>query len=226
MRLKDLIIRNSVIVIDESQEVVKRVQTPFPLFSRAWSRHEAVCLSELAQLGYAAAPKLVSVSGNGFSMQKIDGLPLGKGTEIDGHTFMRLLDVVSQLHGLGFAHGNLCPRNILVAPGGAVVLIDFETCCRRGNPLFRLARFSDWVRLSLLLHSSVALGMDGTLLGYFPKNVVWAMHIIAPVDRCARRIQAIKRQARRSVRHYRNAYRRRVPMREAAEAQHREGSGG
>jgi hypothetical protein len=226
MRLKDLIIRNSVIFSDDSQEVVKRVETPFLPFTRAWSRHEADCLSELAELGYPAAPKLISVSGNGFSMRKIDGQPLSSGSKIDDHTFMRLLDVVSQLHGHGFAHANLCPRNILITPDGAVMLIDFETCCRRGNPLFRLARFSDWVRLHLLWHSSVAPVMQGAPLGFFPKRVVWAMHIIAPVDRCARGIQGIKRRARRALRHYTTTYRRRVPLPDAAETRHGEGPGG
>jgi hypothetical protein len=227
MRIKDLIIRNSVILAEESQEVVKLVWTPFPLFTRAWSRHEAACLAQLADLGYGAAPKLISASGNGFRMQKIDGRPLSGRPGIDGDTFRRLLDVVSRLHGLGFAHGNLRPRNILIADGGDVILIDFETCCRRGNPLYRLVRFTDWVRLHLLWRASVAPIIDGTPLGLFPRHVVLAMYIIAPLDRCARGMRALKRRARRSLNNHASAaHRRRVAMPEASEWRHHRGLAG
>jgi len=217
MRIKDLIIRNSVIVCEESQEVVKRVATPFPPFTRAWSRHESECLSQLAELGYAAAPKLISASRNGFRMRKIEGRPLSNCAHVDDHTFRRLLDVVSRLHGHGFAHGNLCPRNIFVTHSGDVILIDFETCCRTGNPLFRLARFSDLVRLHLLWRSSVAGVSQGTPRSVFPTHVILAVSIIAPLDWCARGMRAMKRRARRSIRNRAAAYRRRVAVPEAAE---------
>jgi len=227
MRIKDLIIRNSVIVCEESQEVVKRVATPFPPFTRAWSRHESECLSQLAELGYAAAPKLISASRNGFRMRKIEGRPLSNCAHVDDHTFRRLLDVVSRLHGHGFAHGNLCPRNIFVTHSGDVILIDFETCCRRGNPLYRLVRFTDWVRLHLLWRASVAPIIDGTPLGLFPRHVVLAMYIIAPLDRCARGMRALKRRARRSLNNHASAaHRRRVAMPEASEWRHHRGLAG
>jgi serine/threonine protein kinase len=107
--------------------------------------------------------------------------------------------MVRELHGLGFAHGNLRPNNILIRDGGEPVLIDFETCCETPNPLFFLARFSDHARLHLIWKSRVVQS-DPELVGTrFPGYVSLAMFVITPISRLSGVLRSAKKGVRKSL---------------------------
>jgi serine/threonine protein kinase len=183
-------------MIDDDREVLKVVGTPFGPLTRTWCRHEAECLSKLADLGFAHAPGLISLNGNSFTMEMIDGPSLRGHQPVDEELFLRVLDVVHHLHDLGFAHGNLRPNNILITDEKEPFLIDFETCCQKHNPLFFLAQFSDHVRLYSLWQSRVvksALGRERTT---FPRSVTLAMFFLTPLNRIAGVFKSIKKRLR------------------------------
>ena len=93
-------------MVDGKKEVIKVVRTPFGLLTRTCCRHEAECLLKLAELGFESAPKLISSTGNSLTMEKIEGKSLN-GRQFrqvcDEQVFLRVLDVVRQLHAFGFA---------------------------------------------------------------------------------------------------------------------------
>lgn len=163
-------------------------------------RHEAGCLSSLAELGFSGAPKLISSAGNSFTMEKIEGKSLNGRQCIDEPIFLRVLDVARQLHGFGYAHGNLRPSNILITAAGEPVLIDFETCFRRGHPLFHIARFSDQMKLYLLWQSRVVRSDQGLMRATFPRHVTLAMLVISPASRLAAALKATKKSIRKKLR--------------------------
>lgn len=201
MRPKNLLKKSSITVVDGKQEVIKVVETPIGLLTRTWCRYEAECLLKLAELGFESAPKLISSTGNSFTMEKIEGQSLN-GRQFrpffDKQLFLRVLEVVRQLHALGFAHGNLHPRNILITDRSEPVLIDFETYCQRHNPLFFLFKFVDLVRLHLLWQRRVAPSNNDRMRTIFPNYVTLAMFIITPVYRFVRILKSNKRKWRRS----------------------------
>jgi len=188
-------------MVEGKKEVIKVVRTPFGLLTRTWCRHEAECLLKLAELGFESAPKLISSTGNSFIMEKIEGKSLN-GRQFrqfcDEQVFLRVLDVVRQLHAFGFAHGNLHPTNILITDRSEPVLIDFETCCQRPNPLFFLFKFSDLVRLHLLWQLRFGPSHKDRMRSLFPGYVTLAMFIITPVNRVVRVLKSNKRRWRRS----------------------------
>ncbi len=198
MQLKNLLIKHSIILVDGKMEIIKVTETPFRRFTGIWCRHEAECLSKLAELGFESAPKLISASGNSFTMEKIEGKSLNRRRCIDEHLLLRVLAVVHQLHTFGFAHGNLRPSNILITDESKPVLIDFETCCQRRNPLFLLVRFSDHVRLHLLWHSTVVPSTQGRTTTLFPGYVTLAMYVITPLHRFIGILKSIKKKLRKS----------------------------
>src|SRR5512137_2793354 len=181
MRPKNLFKNNSITMVDGKKEVLKVVRTPFGLLTRTWCRHEAECLLKLAALGFKSAPKLISSTSNSLTMEKIEGKSLN-GRQFrqccDEQVFLRVLDVVRQLHAFGFAHGNLHPSNILITDRSEPVLIDFETCCQRYNPLFFPLKFSDHVRLHLLWQSRFGPSHNDRMRTLFPRYVTLAMFII------------------------------------------------
>ena len=200
MQLKNLLKKNSVTLIDGKKEVIKVVETPFRSLTRIWCTHEAECLLKLAELGFANAPKLICSTVDSFTMEKIDGTSLDSREFIDEQLFLRLMDVVRELHGLGFAHGNLRPNNILIKDGSDPVLIDFETCCQKHNPLFFLAKFSDHVRLHLLWQSRVVQSNPELVSTKFPGYVSRAMDVITPISRFIGVLKFAKKWLRRSLR--------------------------
>ena len=201
MRPKNLLKKNSITVTNDKKEVIKVVGTPFGLFTRACCRHESECLLKLTELGFKGAPKIISSTGNSFTMEKIEGKSLN-GRQFrqccDEQIFLRVLDVVRQLHAFGFAHGNLHPSNILITDRSEPVLIDFETCCQRPNPLFFLFKFSDLVRLHLLWQLRFGPSHKDRMRTLFPGYVTLAMFIITPVHRFVRVLKSNKRRWRRS----------------------------
>ena len=201
MRPKNLLKNNSITMVDGKKEVIKVVGTPFGLLTRIWCRHEAECLLKLAELGFEGAPKLISSTGNSFIMEKIEGKSLN-GRQFrqfcDEQVFLRVLDVVRQLHAFGFAHGNLHPSNILITDRSEPVLIDFETCLQRPNPLFFLFKFSDLVRLHLLWQLRFGPSHKDRMRTLFPRYVTLAMFIITPVNKFFRVLKSNKRRWRRS----------------------------
>jgi len=188
-------------MVDGKREVIKVVRTQFGLLTRIWCRHEAECLLKLAELGFEGAPKLISSTGNSFTMEKIEGKSLN-GRQFrqccDEQIFLRVLDVVRQLHAFGFAHGNLHPSNILITDRSEPVLIDFETCCQRPNPLFFLFKLNDYVRLHLLWQLRVAPSTQDRMRTIFPRYVTLVMFIITPVHRFFHVLKSNKRRWRRS----------------------------
>ena len=201
MQPKDLLKKNSITVDDGKKEVIKVVGTPFGLLTRIWCRHEAECLLKLAELGFEGAPKLISSTGNSFTMEKIEGKSLN-GRQFrqfcDEQIFFRVLDVVRQLHAFGFAHGNLHPSNILITDRSEPVLIDFETHLQRHNPLFFLFKFVDHVRLHLLWQLRVVPSNKDRMRTIFPRYVTLAMFIITPVYRFVLVLKSTKKRWRRS----------------------------
>jgi predicted Ser/Thr protein kinase len=200
MQIKNLVKKNSVTLIDGKREVIKVIGTPFGPLSERWCRHEAGCLSKLAELGFEGAPKLIGSSGHRFTMEKIEGSSLNGRNVVDERLFRRVLDVVHQLHTLGFAHGNLRGSNILITDRKEPVLIDFETCCQKRNPLFFLVKFSDHVRLHLLSQYAVAQSDQERIRTLFPRHVTLAMYVITPINRLARALRSIKKGLRKARR--------------------------
>jgi serine/threonine protein kinase len=196
---KELLKKNSITVVDGKKEVIKVVGTPFRSLTRICCRHEAECLLKFAELGFANAPKLICSTDNSFTMEKIEGTSLRGREFIDEQLFLRLMDVVRELHGFGFAHGNLRPNNILIKDGSEPVLIDFETCCRIHNPLFFLARFSDHVRLHWLWQSRVVQSNPELVRVKFPRYVSLAMLVITPISRFGGVVKTARKRLKRSL---------------------------
>jgi serine/threonine protein kinase len=199
VQLKNLLKKNSVTVVDGRKEVIKVIGTPFGPLTRLWCRHEAGCLSKLAHLGFANAPKLISSTDTSFTMERIEGKSLDGREPIEERLFLRVMDMVRELHDLGFAHGNLRPNNILIRDGSEPVLIDFETCCEKPNPLFFLARFSDQVRLHLLWKSRVVQANPEIVGTRFPGIVSLAMFVITPISRLSAILKSAKKRVRKSL---------------------------
>jgi serine/threonine protein kinase len=198
VQIKNLLKKNSISVDDGKKEVIKIVGTPLRSLTKIWCRHEAECLLKLSKLGFTNAPKLISSTFNSFVMEKIEGSSLRGRKPIDEQLFLRLMDVVRELHGFGFAHGNLRPNNILIKDGSEPVLIDFETCCQIHNPLFLLFKFYDQVRLYLLWQSRVVQSNPELVRTKFPGYVSLAMFVITPISR----FWGIVNSAKKSVRRY------------------------
>lgn len=199
MQIKNLLKKNSISVDDGKKEVIKTVGTPFRSLTKIWCRHEAECLLKLSELGFTNAPKLISSTSNSFVMEKIEGSSLSGRKPIDEQLFLRLMDVVGELHDFGFAHGNLRPNNIYIKEGNEPVLIDFETCCRIHNPLFFLARFSDHVRLHWLWQSRVVQSNPELVRAKFPRYVSLAMLVITPISRFGGVVKTAQKRLKRSL---------------------------
>jgi len=148
-------------------------------------------------MGFANTPKLINLNGSSFTMEMIDGPSLRGHQPVDEELFLRVREVVHQLHALGFAHGNLRPNNILVTDTGEPFLIDFETCCLRSNPLFSLARFSDHVRLYSLWQSRVVKSDQGRARTTFPRYVTAVMFFLTPLNRAVGVVKSIKTRLKR-----------------------------
>jgi len=179
-------------------EVIKVIGTPFLPLSRIWCRHEADCLLKLAELGFTNAPKLIRSTDISLTMEKIEGPSLRGRQPVDERVFLQVLDVVRHLHTLGFAHGNLRANNILITDSNKVFLIDFETCCRRPNPLFFLAKFTDHVRLRSLWRSRVVKTDEGRKKTTFPKHVTLTMFLATPLTRTVGAVKSLRRRLKRS----------------------------
>ncbi len=183
MQAKNLLKWNTITVVDGRHEVIKAVGTPFKSLTRIWCRHEAECLSQLEELGFTSAPKLISSTVDSFTMEQIEGKSLQGRKPIGETLFIRLMDVISELHGFGFAHGNLRPNNIIIRAGNEPALIDFESCCRIPNPLFLLARFSDQAWLHWLWQSRVVQSNPELVRAKFPRYILLAMSVITPIGK-------------------------------------------
>jgi serine/threonine-protein kinase RIO1 len=197
---KELLKKNTVTVVDGKNEVIKVVVTPFRSLTKIWCRREAECLLKLTELGFTNAPKLICSTENSFTMEKIEGTPLLRGRKfIDEQLFLRLMDVVSELHSFGFTHGNLRPNNILVKDGNEPVLIDFETCCQIHSPLFLLSKFTDHMRLYLLWQSHVVKSNPEQVRSKFPGYLPPAMLVITPIFRFWGIVKSAKKSLKRSL---------------------------
>lgn len=197
MQIKKLLKRNRTTVDDDGKMVVKVVVTPFRWLTRLWCRHEADCLAKLSDMGFRNAPKLISRTADSFIMEKIEGKSLRGRYPIDEQLFLRVMEVVRRLHDFGFAHGNLRPNNIFITKDKEPFLIDFETCCQRHSPLFLLARFRDNLRLHWLWQSRVERSSPELVRAKFPRYVVWAMFVIAPITRFGGVVTAVRKRLKK-----------------------------
>ncbi|CAG8288514.1 unnamed protein product [Penicillium salamii] len=65
---------------------------------------------------------------------------------IDTTSFMAALEsAIQHLHGLGWAHNDLKPSNILVSEAGFPILIDLEGCQKLGTVLKYIRGSEDWI---------------------------------------------------------------------------------
>jgi serine/threonine protein kinase len=199
MQFKNLLKKNSITVVDGKKEVIKVVGSPFRSLARICCRHETECLLKLAEAGFKNAPKLICSTDTSFTMEKIEGTSLRGRKPIDEQLFLRLMDVVRELHGLGFAHGNLRPNNILIKDGSEPVLIDFEACCQIRNPLFLLFKFYDHVRLYLLWQARVVQSNPELVRTKFPGYLSLAMFVITPISRFWGIVKSAEKWLRRSL---------------------------
>ncbi|KAJ5135487.1 uncharacterized protein N7515_004765 [Penicillium bovifimosum] len=116
---------------------------------------EAQVLEELSQHPH---PNLIRYHGCRVARGHITGLVLDRhpddlethvqhGYEIsDKALFMAALEsAISHLHGLGWAHNDLHPANVLVSEAGMPVLIDFEGCQKLGTELKYIRGNKDWI---------------------------------------------------------------------------------
>ncbi|MGQ0553944.1 MAG: methyltransferase [Planctomycetota bacterium] len=108
------------------------------LYRRWVLRNEARTLRAL--VGEPGVPELLAAWRGGLVMSHLPGVLLSsypRGTA-PAQIFDRLDTVLAAIHARGVRVGDLHRRNILVAPGGAVSLVDFELAVTPGRPLARL----------------------------------------------------------------------------------------
>lgn len=68
----------------------------------------------------------------------------------DQEAFMTSLEsAIQHLHGLGWAHNDLTPSNILVSEAGEPILIDFEGCQKVGTKLKHIRGTRGWIEGSM-----------------------------------------------------------------------------
>ncbi|KAL1882681.1 hypothetical protein VTK73DRAFT_1593 [Phialemonium thermophilum] len=68
-----------------------------------------------------------------YEMTLAEHKKLGKPLDV-GHCLQTIEDGIKHLHGLGLVHNDLNPRNIMMKDG-APVIIDFDSCTRKGMEL-------------------------------------------------------------------------------------------
>lgn len=125
--------------------LVKDVRYCAPFYRFFWGRlflwREALIYGKLAGLPFV--PRFFGrLDADALVMEKVDAPPLTRfrGDDLDPAFYDRLEACVAALHARGVVHFDLRHRsNILVAPGGAPVLIDFASALHLGTgPLGRL----------------------------------------------------------------------------------------
>ena len=93
--------------------------------------------------------KLLQVREVYLIMELIDGLSLEKALPNRLNTFLTLFQKVGQglqaLHEAGYAHTDLKPINIMLAPKGVVKIIDFGQSCRLGHRKPRIQGTPDYI---------------------------------------------------------------------------------
>jgi serine/threonine protein kinase len=139
---------------------------------------EAQVLEELSQRPH---PNLIRYHGCRVARGHITGLVLDRhphdlqthvqhGYEtIDKALFMAALEsAIQHLHGLGWAHNDLNPANVLVSEAGMPVLIDFGGCQKLGTKLKYIRGTKEWIEgevgdytTSEAQHDTFALGRFG-----------------------------------------------------------------
>jgi serine/threonine protein kinase len=93
------------------------------------------------------------------------------GYELDKALFMAALEsVILHLHGLGWAHNDLTPTNVLVSEAGMPVLIDFSGCQKLGTKLVHIRGTKGWIEGEVGDHNTSEAGHDTFALG---KIRVW-----------------------------------------------------
>ncbi len=202
MQIKNLLKRNHTTVDDGKKVVVKVVVTPFQWLTRLCCRHETECLAKLAELGFKNAPQIISSTATSLTMEKIEGKSLRGRHPIEEPLFLRIMEVVRELYDLGFAHGNLRANNIFIRKDKEPILIDFETCCPKSSWLFGLARFRDHLKLQWLWQSRVVRSNPERVRAMFPRYVVWAMFVIAPIARLGDAYTSVRRWSKKAVRRW------------------------
>lgn len=132
---------------------------------------EAQVLEELSQHPH---PNMICRVAHGcFTGIVLEKHPRDLQTHIDqGHkaldktAFMAALEsAIQHLHGLGFAHNDLCPSNVLVSEAGMPVLIDFEGCQKLGTSLQYVRGTEGWIEGEIKDHHTSDARHDTFALG-------------------------------------------------------------
>jgi len=132
----------------------------------------------LEELSHHPHPNLVRYRGCQVKRGYITGLVLdrhphdlltyvqrGYGT-IDEVPFMAALEsVIGHLHGLGYAHNDLDPSNVMVSEAGMPVLIDFDGCQKLGTELKHTRGTKDWIEGEIEDHNVSEVRHDIYALG-------------------------------------------------------------
>ncbi|CAG8939766.1 unnamed protein product [Penicillium salamii] len=85
---------------------------------------------------------------------------------IDTTSFMAALEsVIQHLHGLGWAHNDLKPSNILVSEAGFPILIDLEGCQKLGTELKYIRGSEGWIEGDIGSHNTSETQHDIFALG-------------------------------------------------------------
>lgn len=125
------------------------------------SQHFNSLLAEaqvLEDLSHHPHPNLIHYHGCRVSRGYITGLVLDKHPHdlethvergywgLDKDAFMGALEsVIHHLHGLGWAHNDLTPGNVMVSQAGLPVLIDFGGCQKVGTKLLHIRGTKEWI---------------------------------------------------------------------------------
>ncbi|KAJ5573770.1 uncharacterized protein N7459_008197 [Penicillium hispanicum] len=116
---------------------------------------EAHVLEELSQYPH---PNLIRYHGCRIARGHVTGVVLDRHPHdlqtyiecgyksLDNALFMTELEsAIQHLHGLGWAHNDLTPTNILVSEGGKPILIDFGGCQKFGTTLTHIRGTKEWI---------------------------------------------------------------------------------
>ena len=97
-------------------------------------RREGRILAKLR--GTPGVPELIEATATSLVIEWRPGRTLFdlRWAGISEQTAERITDVVAGIHARGFAHGDIGRRDVLVARGGPVTLLDFATAVGPGTP--------------------------------------------------------------------------------------------
>jgi len=98
---------------------------------------------------YVERKRLFWAHKAGLLMEWVNGRPIDPSDKLGvGHlvsVFYQVARAMRYMHSRGVLHGDLKPGNMMLQPGGAVKLIDFGLCRRRGSDTLRVQGTLDYI---------------------------------------------------------------------------------